>query len=149
MTLRHSSLVVLLAMAGLTVEAASAQVPAPATPPPALALTGDAENGAQIFKKCAACHEIGPTAKNSVGPVLNGIVGRMAGTYPGYAYSDANKSSGIVWTEATLAAYLPAPKMFLPGTKMSFVGLMMPQDVADVIAYLKQYDAQGNKVAAK
>jgi cytochrome c len=52
-----------------------------------------------------------------------------------------------VWTEATLAAYLPDPRAFLPGTKMSFAGLKMPQDVADVIAYLKQYNAQGNKVA--
>jgi cytochrome c len=141
---------VLLTVAAVYAGAAQAQAPAtgaPATTPATALPPGNADDGATIFKKCAACHEIGPTAKNSVGPVLNGVVGRMAGTYPGYAYSDANKSSGVVWTAANLAAYLPAPKLFMPGTKMSFAGLMMPQDVADVIAYLKQYDAQGNKVA--
>jgi cytochrome c len=100
-----------------------------------------------IFLRCSACHRIGPDATNSVGPVLNGIVGRPAGTYPGYVYSDANKSSGIVWTETTLARYLPAPATFLPGTKMPFA-LQDLQEVADVIAYLKEYDAKGNKTAA-
>jgi cytochrome c len=135
------------------VLAGTAAAQAPATPPAAnapaaAALVGDPENGASIFKKCAACHEVGPTAKNSVGPVLNGVVGRKAGTYPGYAYSDANKNSGIVWTEANLAQYLPDPKQFMPGTKMTFVGLPMPQDVADVIAYLKTFDAKGNKIGS-
>jgi len=106
---------------------------------------GHPDDGQTVFKKCMACHQIGPTAKNSVGPVLNGVVGRKAGTYPGYAYSDANKSSGVVWNEDALAPYLAAPKEFMPGTKMSFPGLMMPQDVADVIAYLKLFDAEGNK----
>jgi cytochrome c len=95
-----------------------------------------------------ACHRIGPDAKNSVGPVLNGIVGRKAGTYPDYAYSDVNKNSGVTWDEATLAKYLPNPQKFLPGTKMTFAGLPKPQDVADVIAYLKQFDEKGNKVAS-
>ena len=100
-----------------------------------------------VFRRCLACHRIGPDAANAVGPVLNGVVGRKAGTYPGYAYSDANKDSGIVWTEKVLAAYLPAPTTMIPGTKMP-IALPMPQDVADVIAYLKQFDANGNKVAA-
>jgi cytochrome c len=109
---------------------------------------GDPAKGATIFKKCAACHKVGPGAKNSVGPSLNGIVGRPAGTYPGFNYSDANKHSGIVWDEATLAAYLPSPKLFVPGTKMTFVGLPDPRDVADVIAFLRQFDADGNKLPA-
>ena len=108
---------------------------------------GHADDGAAIFKKCAACHQIGPTAKNSIGPVLNGVVGRPAGTYPGYMYSDANRNSGLTWTPDTLAAYLPSPKLLVPGTKMTFAGLQNPQDIADVIAYLKLYDAQGNKAA--
>ena len=131
--------------------------PPPATPaaPPsapveaatATALpVGHADAGAAIFLRCSACHRIGPDATNSVGPVLNGIVGRKAGTYSGYAYSDANKNSGIVWSEQALAQYLPAPTTSVPGTKMPFA-LTDPQEVADVIAYLKQYDAQGNKVA--
>jgi cytochrome c len=109
---------------------------------------GNAEAGQTVFKKCLACHQIGAGAHNSIGPVLNGVIGRPAGTYPGYDYSDANKSSGVVWTEDALARYLPSPKDMIPGTKMSFAGLKMPQDVADVIAYLKQFDADGNKVAA-
>ena len=106
---------------------------------------GHADAGAVVFKKCMACHRIGPDAKNSVGPVLNGVVGRPAGTYPDYSYSTANKTSGITWDEATLAKYLPNPQAFVPGTKMTFAGLPKPQDVADVIAYLRQFDASGNK----
>jgi cytochrome c len=109
----------------------------PALPP------GNAEDGAKVFKKCHVCHQIGPDAHNSVGPVLNGVVGRPAGAYPGYNYSSANKNSHLVWDEATLAKYLPNPRGFVPGTKMTFVGLKRPQDVADVIAYLKQFDAEG------
>ena len=108
---------------------------------------GHVEDGASVFKKCQACHQVGPTANNSIGPVLNGVVGRKAGSYPGYSYSEANIKSGLVWDEATLAAYLANPKGVVPGTKMTFAGLPKPQDQADVIAYLKQYDAQGNKVA--
>jgi cytochrome c len=111
------------------------------------ALAGNPDAGEVIFRRCVACHRLGPDATNSVGPVLNGIVGRAAGTYPGYAYSDANKNSGVVWSEKALAAYLPAPTTFIPGTKMP-VSLPEPQDVADVIAYLKQFDATGNKIAA-
>jgi cytochrome c len=118
-----------------------------ASPPPVTAAAvpaGHADAGAAIFLRCSACHRIGPDATNSVGPVLNGVVGRTAGTYPGYAYSDANRNSGVVWTEKALAQYLPAPTAFVPGTKMPFA-LGDPQEVADVIAYLEQYDAQGNK----
>ncbi len=110
-----------------------------------LAQAQDVAAGEQSFKKCLPCHSIGEGAKNKVGPILNGLDGRHSGTVPDYNYSDANKNSGITWTEANLAAYLPAPKMFIPGTKMSFVGLPMPQDVADIIAYLKQFDANGNQ----
>jgi cytochrome c len=134
----------LLTIAGLT-GTACAQAP---TPPTALPV-GNADDGQTVFKKCLACHQIGSGAKNSIGPSLNGVVGRKAGTYPGYAYSDANRNSGVVWTEAALAQYLPSPKDFIPGTKMTFAGLPMPQDVANVIAYLRQFDADGNKIAAK
>ena len=61
---------------------------------------GDPAAGETTFKVCKACHQIGETAKNFVGPVLNGVVGRKAGTYPGYNYSDANKNSGLTWDEA-------------------------------------------------
>ena len=106
----------------------------------------DAVAGAAVFKRCMACHKVGPDAKNSVGPVLNGIIGRTAGTFPGYSYSSANKNSGLVWEEPTLTAYLRAPRKVVPGTKMTFAGLKKGTDIADVIAYLKQFDTRGEKV---
>lgn len=108
---------------------------------------GNAEAGAVVFRRCMACHNVGPDAKNGVGPVLNGVVGRAAGTYPGYSYSAANKNSGLTWDEPTLTTYLRAPRKLVPGTKMTFAGLSKDQDIADVITYLKQFNAQGQKVA--
>jgi cytochrome c len=105
----------------------------------------DAAAGENTFKICKACHQIGEGAKNSIGPVLNGIVGRKAGTYPDYTYSDANKNSGIVWDEATLTVYLKDPRAKVPGTKMSFVGLKKDSDIDNVIAYLKQFGPDGKK----
>ena len=97
------------------------------------------------FLKCKACHQIGEGAKNAVGPVLNGIVGRKAGTYPDYSYSDANKNSGLTWDEATLKEYLKNPRAKVPGTKMIFPGLTKDEDIDNVIAYLKQFGADGKK----
>lgn len=106
----------------------------------------DAAAGEKVFAKCKICHQIGEGAKNMVGPVLNGVVGRKAGTYPGYHYSDANKNSGITWDEATLKEYLKDPKAKVPGTKMVFPGLKSDQDIANVIAYLKQFGPDGKKI---
>jgi cytochrome c len=105
----------------------------------------DAASGEKAFVVCRACHQIGPTAKNGVGPSLNGVVNRPAGTYPGFNYSAANKNSHLTWDEATLEKYLPNPQAFVPGTKMVFPGLKDPQKVKDVIAFLKQYQADGSK----
>jgi cytochrome c len=104
----------------------------------------DAAAGAKVFLKCKVCHQIGDTAKNSVGPVLTGVVGRTAGTYPGYTYSDANKNSGLTWDEATLSVYLKNPKAKVPGTKMTFPGLASEDDIKNVIAYLKTFPAKPN-----
>src|SRR5262245_49859103 len=109
---------------------------------PAASQEGNVEDGAEVFKKCRACHDVGPEAKNKVGPILNGIVGRPAGTIEGFAYSPANKdagSKGLVWTEEVMFKYLEAPLSFMPGTKMAFAGLKDPQDRKDVIAYLKTF----------
>ncbi len=106
----------------------------------------DAAAGEKVFAKCKVCHQIGESAKNMVGPVLNGVVGRPAGTYPGYHYSDANKNSGITWDEATLKVYLKDPKAKVPGTKMVFPGLTSDDDIANVIAYLKQFGPDGKKI---
>lgn len=107
----------------------------------------DAAAGEKTFDaKCKVCHRIGEGAKNLVGPVLNGVVGRKAGTYPGYNYSEANKNSGVTWDEATLKKYLKDPKAVVPGTKMVFPGLNNEQDVDNVIAYLKQFGPEGKKM---
>lgn len=105
---------------------------------PALA-EGDAAAGEKVFIKCKACHE-NEQGVNKIGPTLKGIVGRKGASVEGYAYSDGAKAKaaeGLVWDEATLAAYLPDPRAYVPGTKMAFAGLKNPQEVADVIAYLK------------
>ncbi len=109
-------------------------------------LAQDAAAGEKVFTKCKICHQIGEGAKNMVGPVLNGVVGRKAGSYPGYHYSEANKNSGITWDEATLKEYLRDPKAKVPGTKMVFPGLKSDDDIANVIAYLKQFGPDGKKI---
>jgi cytochrome c len=106
---------------------------------------GDAEAGAKIFQKCHACHNIGPDAKNAVAPVLNGIDGRHSGVYPGYAYSDANKNSGLTWDEATFKDYIVAPQKKIPGTKMTFPGLPVEADRDNIWAYISQFKADGSK----
>ena len=108
---------------------------------------GDPAAGEKVFTVCRACHQIGPTAKNAVGPVLNGVVGRPAGSYAGYQYSSANKNSGITWTVDELQKYLAAPQKVVVGTKMAYPGLHDPQKVNDVIAYLDQYGPDGQKKA--
>ena len=104
----------------------------------------DAQKGATVFNVCLACHAIGPGAQNKIGPELNGLDGRKAGTVPNFDYSDANKSSGIVWNEATFKEYIKAPAAKIPDTKMIFPGLKNEQQVNDVWAYISQFDADGN-----
>jgi cytochrome c len=101
--------------------------------------------GEKVFAVCKACHQIGETAKNAVGPVLNGIIGRKAGTYPGFNYSDANKNSGLTWDEATFRDYIKDPRAKIPGTKMIYPGLKDEQKTSDLLAYLQQFDADGKK----
>lgn len=112
---------------------------------PVSAYAQDAAAGEKVFVQCKACHQIGPTAKNGVGPELNGLFGRKAGSVEGYSYSAANKNSGITWDEATFREYIKNPKAKIPGTKMAFPGLKNPKQIDDVVAFLKQFDAAGNK----
>jgi len=112
---------------------------------PALA-EGDAVAGKAVFNQCKACHQVGPEAKNGVGPMLNGIVGRKAGEVPGYNYSDANKNSGLTWDEATLRSYLPDPKAKVPGTKMIFPGIKREKQLDDLMAYLMGIKADGSGI---
>lgn len=107
----------------------------------------DAAAGEKVFAQCRACHQIGPNAKNAVGPELNGVIGRHSGSVEGYNYSPANKNSGLTWDEATFREYIKDPKAKVPGTKMIYAGLKDEQKVNDLVAYLKQFDAQGQKVS--
>jgi cytochrome c len=109
------------------------------------AFAGDPAAGEVVFKKCVACHSVGEGAKNKVGPVLNGLEGRKSGTVEGYSYSDANKSSGITWDEATFKEYIKDPKAKIPNTKMVFVGLKVEKEADDLWDYLKQFAADGKK----
>ena len=106
---------------------------------------GDAAAGEKVFARCKICHQIGEGAKNAVGPELDGVVGRKAGTVDGYSYSAANKDSGIVWSEDKLREYLKNPRAMVPGTKMIFPGLTSEKDIDNVIAYLKQFGPDGKK----
>lgn len=105
----------------------------------------DIAAGERSWNKCRACHQIGETAKNGVGPQLNGLFGRTAGTVEGYSYSAANKASGITWDEAVFADYIKDPKAKIPGTKMVFAGIKNEQEVKDLTAYLKQFGKDGKK----
>ncbi len=108
------------------------------------ALAQDAAKGANVFRKCQPCHAVGPGAKNKVGPELNGLDGRHSGSVADYNYSDANKKSGIVWNEANFKQYIKNPRAKIPGTKMIFAGIKNEQDIDDLWAYVKQFDAAGN-----
>jgi cytochrome c len=110
------------------------------------AFAQDADAGEKTFAQCRACHQVGESAKNAVGPILNGLFGRPAGTVEGYSYSAANKNSGITWDEATFVEYIKDPKKKIPGTKMIYAGLKDEKRIADLVAYLKQFDATGKKL---
>ena len=105
----------------------------------------DVVSGEKVFAQCRACHQIGETARNLVGPILNGLFGRTAGTVDGFSYSPANKNSGITWNEATFADYIKDPRQKMPGTKMVFIGIKDDGKIKDLIAFLKQFDASGKK----
>jgi cytochrome c len=110
------------------------------------AADGDAAAGEKIFNtKCKVCHKIGPGATNFVGPNLNGVIGRKAGTEEGYSYSDAMKDSGLTWDEATFKDYIKDPKAKLPGIKMIFAGLPKDTDQDNLYAYLASFKADGSK----
>ncbi|KPF46609.1 c-type cytochrome [Rhizobium sp. G187] len=105
---------------------------------------GDPVAGAKAFKVCQACH-VATEAKNKVGPHLSGVVGRAVGTAEGYKYSPAMTEfgQGKVWDEALLTEYLKAPKAMVKGTKMAFAGVKKDEDIANIIAYLKDPAAGG------
>jgi cytochrome c len=105
----------------------------------------DVGAGDRVFGQCRACHQVGETARNTMGPHLNGLFGRKAGTVEGYAYSPANKASDIVWSDETFRDYIKDPRGRMPGTKMIYAGLKEEGRISDLIAYLKQFGATGQK----
>ena len=98
---------------------------------------GDAQRGAQVFAQCKICHSL-EAGKNMVGPSLRGLIGRKAGSVPGYAYSSAMKNANVTWNDDTLSKYLSDPKAFIPGDKMVFTGIKDPSRLGDLLAYLNQ-----------
>lgn len=126
---------------------AAAETPAPAETPAADAaaaggaveyasFTTDVAKGEKVFALCRSCHVL-EEGVNRVGPSLYKVVGRKSGSVPGFAYSDANKASGVTWTTDVLFTYLKDPKGFMPGTKMAFPGIKDDQDRANLVAYLE------------
>lgn len=123
-------LVLAVVFSAVTVGAANAQ---------------DVAAGEKSFNKCRACHQVGESAKNVIGPMLNGLFGRKTGTIEGYNYSEANRNSGLVWDEAVFAEYIRDPKAKIPGTKMMFSGIKGEQEIKDLTAFLKQFGRDGKK----
>jgi cytochrome c len=110
------------------------------------AIAQDVGAGEGVFKRlCFPCHDAGPGAKVKLGPPLNGLEGRKAGTIPGFNYSDANKNSGITWSDASFAKYIVNPMQAMPGTRMAFAGVRNETDIANLWAFLKQFGEDGNK----
>jgi cytochrome c len=113
---------------------------------PATAQAQDVAAGEKVFLQCRTCHQVGETAKNAVGPVLNGLFdNRKAGTHPGYTYSAAYKSLDKVWNEDNFRVYIKDPRGVTPGTKMIYPGLKEDAQITNLIAYLKQFGPDGKK----
>ncbi len=123
-------------------HAAAAALVAVATGPGMADDFGDADEGARVFRKCQACHAVGPDAFSRTGPHLNDLFGRRAGALDGFDYSAGlvrMGNDGLAWDFASLDAYLENPKAFASDTRMNFVGLKDAEDRADVLAFLRQY----------
>lgn len=98
------------------------------------------KKGSKVFRKCKACHAVGPDAKNKVGPQLTAIIGRALGAAEGFSYSKAFQTKageGLVWTEENMDKFLEKPRKFIEGTKMAFSGLRKEKDRKALIAYFK------------
>lgn len=131
----------------LMAQAPTPPAAAPAAPAAAPA-AGDAAAGERVFAQCRACHQVGPTARNVVGPQLNGLFGRKAGSVAGFNYSPAFKTPAVaekVWSPENFAVYIRNPREVTPGTRMVFAGIRSDTQIADLTAYLRQFDAEGKR----
>jgi cytochrome c len=132
----------MIALAGLALAAAASPAFAQSAPAPA-AGAADPAAGERVFAQCRACHQLGPTARNGVGPQLNGIFGRKAGSVAGFNYSPAYQALNKVWDEDNFRVYIRNPREVTPGTRMVFNGLRDETQITNLIAYLKQFNAEG------
>ena len=107
-------------------------------------LAQDAATGETSFAKCRVCHDVGEDAKNKLGPILNGIDGRKAGSVEGVNYSPAMKASGITWSEEVFKDFIKNPAAKVPGTMM-FITITDPKEAGDLWTYIKQFGADGKK----
>jgi cytochrome c len=119
------------------IAALSAALALFAAPAAMASAKGDKEAGKRVYVQCAACHKIDASGSHGVGPNLNKVIGRRAGTAPGFRFSPAMTASNRVWTETALDAYLAAPMASIPGSRMPFAGLRNAADRRNVIAYIK------------
>jgi cytochrome c len=149
--MRIAFLAALLASAA-TVAATSfvlaQSVTPPATAPTPAPAAGDAAAGERVFAQCRACHQVGETARSTLGPHLNGLFGRQAGSVEGFNYSPAYKTpevAGKVWSEENFTTYIRDPRAVTPGTRMVFAGIRNDGQIANLIAYLKQFGADGKR----
>ena len=122
---------------------AGGEAPAAVVPIATLLATADPAKGAEVFKKCASCHNVTPGGANGIGPALHGVLGKPHGAHPGFAYSDAMKAMPGNWDFEGMNAWLTKPSAYVKGTKMNFAGLSKPDDRANLIAYL---NAQGSNL---
>lgn len=162
--MRCLTLTALVALGALTVGCSKAPSDTAAAPPPASAPpavdaaqqaalaalpapynTADLANGQGRLALCRSCHTVTEGGPNMTGPNLYGLIGRKAGSAPGFAYSAAMKSAGFVWDADHLDKWLADPRSYLPGSKMSFAGLHDPKDRLDLIAYLSVTTAPSPK----
>ncbi|MDH3265149.1 MAG: c-type cytochrome [Paracoccaceae bacterium] len=145
MALRQAALLLLAALwapaPGAAEQAAPAAVEAEAI--------GDRARGAEIFRQCAGCHRVGAGAENGIGPHLNRVFGRRAGSLEGFDYSEGivrMGRDGLVWTLETLDRYIENPRTFVSRTRMNFAGLKDPADRADVLAYLRDFSDRPSNI---
>jgi cytochrome c len=109
------------------------------------ALAQDVAAGEQSFNKCKPCHDVGEDAKIKLGPPLNGIDGRKSATYPNFNYSDPFKALGVTWNAALFKQWVSGPGTMVPGTRMAFSGIKDDAEIANLWAYLSEYNAEGKK----
>jgi cytochrome c len=109
------------------------------------ALAQDVSAGETSFRKCQPCHDVGENAGNKLGPPLNGLDGRKAGTVADFSYNEGIKNSGITWSEETFREYVKDPRAKIPDTKMFFIGIKDEKEIGDLWAYLRQFSANGAK----